>query len=329
MSESKPRYSRNSDLLEIAFAMATRTGGITIRDIQDDYKVSRSTAERMRDSLLNIFPQIEEIEMMDNRKHYIMRPNFLLPLLNVSIKEITDLINCSSQTYIEELQQELKVLTDKLTFIRKRVDKEADEQIENQLQMEGFAVKQHPQHPVSTEVLKEVRRAFQENRKISFIYRKGEYTSKRNVAPLGIIYGEYRPYLIAYEYNRKKSIKKNFKLDKISDVKILDEYFDREGFNLQEHLYNCFTCYQGEVYNVKLLFWGSAAEDASEYMFHPSQKGKWNEEHTEYLVKFKASGLKDIIWCVFRWGNECKIVSPKPVRLFYQRYMRKILRLYK
>jgi predicted DNA-binding transcriptional regulator YafY len=257
-----------------------------------------------------------------------MRPDFLLPLLSVSVKEITDIINCTTQTYSPELRNELRVLTDKLTFIRRRVDKEADKHIEAQLQLEGFAIKQMPKHPINEECLKEIRKAFQVNKNICFNYKKADGITKRKVSPLGIIYGEYRPYLVARDINDSKKVK-NFKLDKISEVKVLEEFFDRGSFDLNEYKQCCFTCYQGEVYNVKLLFWGSAAEDASEYMFHPSQKGKWNEEHTEYLVKFKASGLKDIIWCVFRWGNECKIVSPKPVRLFYQRYMRKILRLYK
>ena len=57
--EDKPRYSRNSDILELAFAMAARPQGVTIKDIEEDYYVSRRTAERMRDILINIFPQIE------------------------------------------------------------------------------------------------------------------------------------------------------------------------------------------------------------------------------------------------------------------------------
>ena len=57
MTENKPRYSRVSDIIDLATFMASKIQGITIKDIIERYNVSRRTAERMRDSLLNIFPQ--------------------------------------------------------------------------------------------------------------------------------------------------------------------------------------------------------------------------------------------------------------------------------
>ena len=36
--EDKPRYSRNSDILELAFAMAARPQGITLKEIEEEYK---------------------------------------------------------------------------------------------------------------------------------------------------------------------------------------------------------------------------------------------------------------------------------------------------
>ena len=61
--EDKPRYSRVSDILDLAVYMSSKVQGITISDIMSMYNVSRRTAERMRDSLLNIFPDIEEFEL--------------------------------------------------------------------------------------------------------------------------------------------------------------------------------------------------------------------------------------------------------------------------
>ena len=56
--QDKPRYSRVSDILDLAIFMQSKSLGITISDIMERYNVSRRTAERMRDSLLNIFPSI-------------------------------------------------------------------------------------------------------------------------------------------------------------------------------------------------------------------------------------------------------------------------------
>ena len=68
--QDKPRYSRVSDILDLAIFMQSKSLGITISDIMERYNVSRRTAERMRDSLLNIFPSIDEIETEDNQKHW-------------------------------------------------------------------------------------------------------------------------------------------------------------------------------------------------------------------------------------------------------------------
>ena len=66
----KPRYSRVSDILDLAIFMESKIQGVTISEIAERYNVSRRTAERMRDSLTCIFPQIDEIEVEDNQKHW-------------------------------------------------------------------------------------------------------------------------------------------------------------------------------------------------------------------------------------------------------------------
>ena len=49
--QDKPRYSRVSDILDLAIFMSSKIQGVTISEIAERYNVSRRTAERMRDSL--------------------------------------------------------------------------------------------------------------------------------------------------------------------------------------------------------------------------------------------------------------------------------------
>ena len=70
MQNDKPRYSRVSDILDLAIFMSSKLQGVTIKDIQERYNVSRRTAERMRDSLTCIFPSVDEIETDDLQKHW-------------------------------------------------------------------------------------------------------------------------------------------------------------------------------------------------------------------------------------------------------------------
>ena len=51
MTADKPRYSRVSDILDLAIFMSSKIQGVTVNEISERYNVSRRTAERMRDSL--------------------------------------------------------------------------------------------------------------------------------------------------------------------------------------------------------------------------------------------------------------------------------------
>jgi predicted DNA-binding transcriptional regulator YafY len=100
--------------------------------------------------------------------------------------------------------------------------------------------------------------------------------------------------------------------------------FDKGDFDLQEYTNQSFGVYHGEILDVKLLFNKELAEEASKYNFHPTQKGKWNEDGT-YTVNFKASGSKEIIWHVFKWGAGCQLLSPKSLQDEYKKDLEKVL----
>ena len=68
--EKKPRYSRISDIIELLILMASKPEGLSIDEIQTEFSVCRRTAERMRDSLMNVLPQIGEIQINSKTKKW-------------------------------------------------------------------------------------------------------------------------------------------------------------------------------------------------------------------------------------------------------------------
>lgn len=82
MTKDDIRYSRISDILQLLYMMMAEPNGISLDDICDEFSVSRRTAERMRDSLTNIFSQIGVIN--DDEK--IKRWGFI----NYSLKEVVE-----------------------------------------------------------------------------------------------------------------------------------------------------------------------------------------------------------------------------------------------
>ena len=314
----KPRYSRVSDIIDLATYMASKVQGITIPDIMERYAVSRRTAERMRDSLMNIFPEVDEIETNDTYKHWGFSNNVISSLISFSAKEIANIEQMQRRTTNKELKKELSETLTKIKALTNKRQTNAEENIELFMQTEGYAVRQMPQYSINIETLDIIRKALQLSKKVTGIY----HDKKREIEPLGMIYGA-KIYLVAREKSKGDGIY-NYLLHKFSDLKLTEKSFDKGDFNLQEYSKQSFGVYHGEILNVKLLFSKELAQEAENFNFHPTQKGKFNEDGT-YTVTFKASGNKEIIWHVFRWGAGCKIIAPKSLKNEYKQYLKDCL----
>lgn len=316
--EDKPRYSRISDILDLAVFMSSKLQGVTINEIAERYNVSRRTAERMRDSLTCIFPQVDEIETDDNQKHWGFVNYSIYNLVSFAPKEIVNIEQLMRRTTNKEMKSELSKTVEKIKTLNRKNNNTVEYNIELFMQTEGYAVRQMPQYKIDIKVLDVIRNAVQHSKVVTGVY----HDKLRKIEPLGMIYGE-KIYLIAKEKSKGEGIY-NYLLHKFTDLKLTDKTFDKGDFNLQEYTNQSFGVYHGEILKVKLSFEPELAKEASQYNFHPTQKGKW-EQDGRYTVTFNASGNKEIIWHVFKWGKGCKIISPKSLKTEYKKYMEEIL----
>ena len=316
--EDKPRYSRVSDILDLAIFMSSKIQGVTLNEISARYNVSRRTAERMRDSLTCIFPQIDEIETSDLQKHWGFTNYSISQFISFTPKELANIEQYQRRTTNKELKEELGKTIEKIKAFGNKKDKSIEDNIELFMQTEGYAVRQMPQYKINFENLNIIREALQHSKMVEGFY----HDKKRLIEPLGMIYGD-KIYLIAREKKKGAGIY-NYLLHKFSNLKLTDKSFNKGDFNLQEYTNQSFGVYHGEILDVKLLFSPDLAPEASEYNFHPTQKGKFNKDGS-YTVTFKASGNKEIIWHVFKWGSGCQIVSPKSLKEEYKKYLKENL----
>lgn len=317
----KPRYSRIADILELAIFMQTKYEGITLPDIQNRFKVSRRTAERMRDSLLAIFPQIEELESFDSLKHWGFRNYSLSTLIDITPNEIANLQQLTKRTSNKEFKTELQRTVDKILALSNKKGLKSQTQIELFLQTEGFAVRQMPQYKIDLSALQIIREAMHFSKKITGIY----HGKKRIIEPLGLIYGE-KIYLVAREEAKGEGVF-YYILHKFASVKITEETFEKGDFNLQEYTNQSFGVFQGKILDVVLQFSKELAKDAKEYNFHPTQKIEEQADGT-VLVSFKACGNREIIWHVFKWGKGCKIIKPTSLQKDYVKLLTENLENY-
>lgn len=319
--QDKPRYSRISDILDLAIYMSSKLNGVTIKDIEERYNVSRRTAERMRDSLTCIFPQVDEIETDDNQKHWGFINYSISQFVTFTPKELANIEQLMRRTTNKEMKEELGKTVEKIKAFNRKHATSIENNIELYMQTEGYAVRQMPQYKMSPAIMELIRDAIQNSNMLTGIYHEKE----RLIEPLGLIYGE-KIYLIAKEKTKGNEIY-TFLLHKFQDLKLTDKSFDRGDFNLQEYTNKSFGVYHGEILDVKLSFSSELAEEASKYNFHPTQKGKF-EKDGSYTLTFKASGSKEIIWHVFKWGSGCKILAPKSLQAEYKRYLEENLKNY-
>ena len=321
MTQNKPRYSRVSDIIELAIFMASKPLGITLDDIIERYNVSRRTAERMRDSLINILPNVQEIETTDSRKHWGFVDYSVKELVWFTPEEIASVEQFQKRTTNKEMKEHLEKVFEKIKTLSKKGLENIENNIDLILQTEGYAVRQTIQYHIDEEILLKIRKAMKE-----CLIVTGTYHGKtRYIEPLGLIYGE-KIYLIAREKAKGNDIY-TYLLNKFSNLEISMTSFDRQNFNLDEFSKRSFSAYFGKVLNVKLKFDKDVAEDVMSYNFHPTQIFEPQQDGS-VIVKFKASGDKSIMWHVFKWGNKVEILAPKELRKEYMDNLKLVSKIY-
>lgn len=319
--QDKPRYSWVSDILDLAIFISSKIQGVTISEIAERYNVSRRTAERMRDSLTCIFPSIDEIETDDTHKHWGFINYSISNLISFTPKELANIEQCQRRTTNKEMKEELAKTVEKIKAFNCKNANSLETNIELYMQTEGYAVRQMPQYRISLETLEVIREAVQHSKMVEGIY----HGKTRLIEPLGMIYGE-KIYLVAREKAKGDGIY-NYLLHKFEGLKLTDKIFDKSDFSLQEYTNLSFGVYHGEILDVELLFSQELAPEASQFNFHPTQRGKYNEDGS-YTVTFRASGSLEIIWHVFKWGSGCKIIAPKLLKDEYKKYLEDNLKNY-
>lgn len=168
--QDKPRYSRVSDILDLAIFMSSKLNGVTINEIAERYNVSRRTAERMRDSLTCIFPQVDEIETDDNQKHWGFINYSISQFVTFTPKEIANIEQCMRRTTNKELKEELGKTVEKIKSFNRKQASNVENNIELYMQTEGYAVRQMPQYKINIDTLEVIRNAVQHSKVVTGIY---------------------------------------------------------------------------------------------------------------------------------------------------------------
>lgn len=309
------RHEKADNLLQLALEMQARRSGLSLGDIEDRFGVGRRTAMRMRDAAMRTFPQIEEVETGERTKRWRIPTGTLDRLVAVSVEELAALESAIRLLERDNRQDEaadLAGLSTKLrALLKPDIARRVEPDVEALLEAEGLAARPGPRLRIELGVVEELRQALLACRKVRIRYRNRRIKTvkERLVHPYGFLHG-HRNYLVAFHENPKANTVALFALPHIKSVEITAEPFERPpGFDLQEFAARSFGLFQGNPMDVVWRFAPEAADDAEEFVFHPSQRVD-RQPDGSLLVRFRAAGDLEMAWHLICWGDKVEVLEP-------------------
>lgn len=311
------RLNKAEEIIELAILFQNSYSGLCIDDIQAHFECSRRSAERMKALLFDLFPEkIEEVPTSDKKKRWRFVKGTMNSLISFTVDDFANLEYLKGLSNDEDRQKELGELILKIKALTPQKNLQSlDTDIGAILESEGFAVRQYSRVKVDAKVLEQLRSALLAFKKIKFDYPVNDEIKEITLNPYGIIISD-KYYLVGF--NDYVNDLRLYKTDKISNLEILDEYFERdENFSLSKYSEKSFGIYQEQPIEVELEFDKSVAEDALNYHFHPTQKVK-KLKTGNIQIKFISGGTKAICNELFKWGANVKIKKPNELKQIYK-----------
>jgi predicted DNA-binding transcriptional regulator YafY len=299
----------------LARALASSAEGLTLDEMCHVTGCERRTVERMRDTIRAVFPQMEEIADHPTKRFHIPKglDGFFQDPTTEELSDLGIVVAELRQSGATARGEALASLEKKIRAAMRHGRRRATEtDVEALLRAERIAVQAGPRPTEDPAVLMLLRRALLEMKLLRFIYHGGSRPgASRKVLPFGIIFGRMN-YLIGADAGTAKP--KHWRLDRIEQLECLNESAAPPAeFDLAAFANTAFAYYEGEQEDVVLHVLPSGMEDFKNHRFHSSQSV---EEHPEsgVLVRFRASGMRELAWHLFTWGNKIEIVEPVSLR---------------
>ncbi len=318
------RLRKAEEIIELAMMFQNSFCGLCIGDIQEHFECSRRSAERMKTLLFDMFPEkIEEVETNDKKKRWRFIKGTMNTLISFNSNDFANLEYLKNLSNDENKKKEIDELIAKIQALTPQKNARGLEtDVEAILESEGFAVRQYSRVKTDSKTMELLRNAMLSFKKIQFNYDINGKNKTITLNPYGIIIAD-KYYLVGY--NEYVADLRLYKIDKMSDLTILDEYFEKdEKFSLTEYCNNSFGVYQEEPIDITLVFDKCVKEDVLNYHFHPTQKIK-ELENGDVQVKFKSGGTYAICQELFKWGTSVKIKKPSKFKAYYKQYLSDVL----
>ncbi len=318
------RLNKTEQIIELAMMFQNSYCGLCIEDIEHHFECSRRSAERMKALLFDLFPEkVEEVPTFEKKKRWRFVKGAMNALISFTADDFANLEYLKGLSNDENKRKELDELIAKIKALTPQKNLQSlDTDVSAIMESEGFAVRQYSGINIEPKILEELRTSMLAFKKIQFNYPIKEEIKTITLNPYGLVIAD-KYYLVGY--NEYVGDLRQYRVDKISELAILDEYFEKdEKFSLTEYCKNSFSIYQEDPITITLEFDKSVAEAVLNYHFHPTQKMK-QLENGNVQVKFTCGGKYAICHELFKWGGKVQIKKPVELKDYYKQYLSNVL----
>lgn len=316
------RYEKAETILRIALDMQGSAGGLSLEDIRKNYSdevLSRRTAERLRDAVERLFPQLNQVNPGEVPKRWRLPGGSTATLATITADELADLATAVSLLRRENMHAQADGIERAVSKIRALLKRPVIMRIEPDLEAlteaEGLAMRPAPRPKIDLAIVAELRQAILSAKKVRlhYLYRGSGKRGFSTVHPYGFLYG-MRHYLVAWSESDQARDFRSFALSNIERVELLDRTFTRKrGFSLQAYAERSFGVFQEKPFDVVWRFSPKAAADARQFLFHSTQIFE-DQPDGALIVRFRAGGALEMCWHLFTWSGEVEVIKPERLR---------------
>jgi predicted DNA-binding transcriptional regulator YafY len=313
-------FQKAQDLLKLARLSACRHRGISVKEVAEEFSVNERTAQRMIYALKEVFPCISHQTDNERRRWWKLRDTTMIGMQGIYDRELVALEMSIRRAERERALMDaeaLKALRDRLmATLPSSHARRAEVDAETILEAKGYACRPGPKVKTSSMVMSVIAAALKGPFRLVVWYEGAQDAEpvQRTIEPYGLLLGT-RHYLIARDIAKDACLRR-FRLDRIARAEITIEWFEKDkDFELEAYAAQSFGSFHSdaEVSRVVWRFSPAAAPTAREFDFHPNQE-MVEQDDGGLIVTFEASGLIEMAWHLYKWGDAVEVIEPPALR---------------
>ena len=312
------RYGPSQRLLRVAFMLAGTRTGLTLDEIARELGVGRRTAERQRDVLADLFPQLECWDDEARVRRWRLPGSVLAGVAEPRAEAVAAVEALAGECAARGEADRAGLLRDAAATLRALMRpaalRRAEPDIEALMQAEGIAMRPGPRPRLDSALLPTLRRAILGVQLVAVRYaRPGCEPALHLICPYGTLYGgDGRAWLVGHVEGLPEM--RLWRLDRIASLDLLDRCFARrDDFDLRAYAAQSFGVFQEEPVDVVLRVAPEAADEATCWLFHPTQTVT-READGALRISFRAGGVQEMCWHLFTWGTAVTVLEPNDLR---------------